>query len=293
MFGYVKPYKPQMRFIEYDVYKSFYCGLCKEMGRKFGIFSRLTLSYDLSFLSLLYTAVHGDMPKTKCEGCLFNPLKKKDCCQHCGGVDYASDIAMLLFYYKAKDNIKDETFFKKILWYMIYPFAKNFRKKALKQNEKTDKYIGEKMSEQAKLESEKCSSIDKAAEPTAKSLAYIFGNITDDTMQKRVLEQMGYFLGKFIYFCDAFDDLQNDFKSKSYNPFIISYNLQSFEKNNTDDIINEIKAVLYLNIAETIKAYELLDIKCYKHILDNIFYLGMKSVVNSIDLKNRQEFDKI
>lgn len=292
MFGYIKPFKPQMRFIEYDVYQSFYCGLCKEMGRKYGVFSRLTLSYDLSFLSLLKTAVNGDMPKIKNEGCLFNPLKKKCCCQCCDGVSYSSDIAMILFYYKVKDNIHDESFFKKCFWHLAYPFAKSFRKKAIVNNGELEKYIGEKMSLQSELEKEKCSSIDMAAEPTALSLSKIFEDITTDEIQKRILSRLGYFLGKYVYFCDAYDDLQDDFKNKSYNPFIISNNISSINQNTFEQFSNEIKSVIYLNIAETIKAYDLLEIKCYKPVLDNIFYLGLKSVVNSIELKHRKTFEK-
>ena len=37
MFGYVRPFKPYMRMFEYDIYKAVYCGLCKDMGRRYEI----------------------------------------------------------------------------------------------------------------------------------------------------------------------------------------------------------------------------------------------------------------
>lgn len=52
MFGYVRPFKPYMRMFEYDIYKAVYCGLCKDMGRRYGFVTRFTLSYDFAFLSL-------------------------------------------------------------------------------------------------------------------------------------------------------------------------------------------------------------------------------------------------
>ena len=281
-----------MKFIEYDVYQSFYCGLCKEMGRKYGVFSRLTLSYDLSFLALLKAAVDGEKPKIKYEACMFNPLKKKNCCKCCCGLSYSADIAMILFYYKVKDNIHDESLFKKCLWHIIYPFASKSRKKAMINHKELEKYIEQQMLKQAELEKENCSSIDMAAEPTAKSLSRIFEDIANDEFQKRVLSSMGYFLGKYVYFCDAFDDLQDDFKNKSYNPFILSNNIEIFNQNTYDKYLKEIKSAIYLNIAETIKAYDLLENNFYKPVLDNIFYMGLKSVVNSIELKYKKIFEQ-
>lgn len=50
LFGYIKPYKPEKKIIEFDTYKAIYCGLCKQLGRAFGPFARMTLSYDFAFL---------------------------------------------------------------------------------------------------------------------------------------------------------------------------------------------------------------------------------------------------
>ena len=52
MFGYVKTDKPEMKVKEYEAYRGLYCSLCKAMGKHFGVFSRLTLSYDITFLVL-------------------------------------------------------------------------------------------------------------------------------------------------------------------------------------------------------------------------------------------------
>ena len=41
MFGYIRPYKPYMRHYEYEIYRSYYCGLCKDMGKRYGQIFRL------------------------------------------------------------------------------------------------------------------------------------------------------------------------------------------------------------------------------------------------------------
>ena len=61
MFGYVRPYKPELRFKEFDAYKAVYCSLCKEIGRRYGRVLRLTLlEFALScFLIRVIPSVHS------------------------------------------------------------------------------------------------------------------------------------------------------------------------------------------------------------------------------------------
>ena len=50
MFGYVLINKEELKFKEYDVYKSYYCGLCQTLNNRSGRFAQLTLNYDMTFL---------------------------------------------------------------------------------------------------------------------------------------------------------------------------------------------------------------------------------------------------
>ena len=31
MFGYIKPFKPELKVREFDTYQAFYCGLCRQL----------------------------------------------------------------------------------------------------------------------------------------------------------------------------------------------------------------------------------------------------------------------
>ena len=44
MFGYVLINKEELKFKEYDVYKSYYCGLCQTLNNRSGRFAQLTLN---------------------------------------------------------------------------------------------------------------------------------------------------------------------------------------------------------------------------------------------------------
>ena len=46
MYGYVVVNKPELKFREFDVYRSYYCGLCRSLGEAYGIAGKFSISYD-------------------------------------------------------------------------------------------------------------------------------------------------------------------------------------------------------------------------------------------------------
>ena len=51
MFGYVVINKPEIKFKDFDLYRSYYCGLCMDLKDNFGLKGRLTLKRDVLFKS--------------------------------------------------------------------------------------------------------------------------------------------------------------------------------------------------------------------------------------------------
>ena len=60
MFGYVIPRKSELRVREWESYRAYYCGLCKELGREYGFLSRFVLNYDLVLLALTADSLAGE-----------------------------------------------------------------------------------------------------------------------------------------------------------------------------------------------------------------------------------------
>ena len=199
--------------------------------------------------------------------------------QPCDDLTYCASTAMLLIYYKVKDDIADSGFWGKLRGGLVLPFAAHARKKARKRYAEMDDAIAAAMRSQAEVERSGCPSIDRAADPTASALAVICEGLCDDPKQKRILNRFGYLLGRYVYFADALDDLEDDNKKGAYNPF-----LQKFEGGGRplDEIRGYAHEVLNLTVGEIAPAYELLDLKRYKTILDNIIYLGLHGEIDWI-----------
>lgn len=274
MFGYIMPDKPELKIKEFELFRGYYCGLCKSMGRSFGIISRFALNYDSVFLGLLLSSVHNEVPVLKKEGCIANPAKRKWIVKESSHIDFAADINVLLTYYKLKDNIRDEGGLVPRLAQMA--FQRGY-KNAASRNKQLDRIIAASISSQVQLEEQNCSSMDKAAEPFADMLSKLLeaGYKGEDQSTARILGWVGYNLGKWIYLIDAYDDMEKDIKSRSYNPLLTQYKYRDEDiKSFKDSITEEVRVNLLQALTQITSSVELLKLN-NKGIIDNIIYEGL------------------
>lgn len=298
MFGYVRAFKPYMRVCEYDTYSAVYCGLCKEIGRKFGLAPRFSLSYDFTFLALMDMSLNRVKMCAEKQHCIAHPLKKRFCVCHSKGLDYSASAAMLLVYHKLKDDLQDNDLKSKIRARALIPFFKRPYKKARIKYFELANNIEEQMILQRKIEQEKCASIDRASEPTAAIMQAIFGAL-DGGIDKNDLMRFGYLLGRFIYICDAFDDVREDCKKGNYNPLLLIFKIDEKSREIPDEQFSKIKEYVSDSINFTLgdlaETYVKLNVEMYKPIIDNVIYLGLKNVsdlVKSEKFKRRKREDK-
>lgn len=281
MFGYIKPFQPELKLNEYQAYKALYCGLCKQLSSAYGPFSRLTLSYDFVFLSMLALALSDDAPTFEKQGCFLNPLRKSPCCLPCPQQDYSAAIAMLLLYHKAQDSLQDSDSAARLAILPAWPLLKAAYNKASRLYPAPAQAMEQAMERQALLEKGRSGDIDLACEPTAQILAAVFAPLSEDEAQKRVLERLGYLLGRYVYLADALDDLEKDARTGAYNPLLLhGADMPERRAHATD--------ALYLTIAEAGAAFELLEVKRFGSILQNILLLGLKNTVDLINNKKKE-----
>lgn len=278
MFGYVKPYNPELRVRELEEYKAVYCGLCKQLGRSFGVFARFTLSYDFAFLAMLKTALDSEIcPETERCACIAHPFCKRIRVRENAAMQMAARAAMISVYYKLLDDREDEGFFRRIGAALLLPFAKRARRKALAfaDSAAADEAAAKMSAAQAQLEAEKCQIPDAAAEPTANFLAAVLKNCAATAEQAAVLERFGYLLGRYVYLCDALDDLEDDRRRGRYNPFLYAGGEAAIAAKNA----------LFLTTAELSDDFDLLELHRYEGILENIIRIGLRAEVIRIEKK--------
>jgi len=279
MFGYVRTFDSELKIGEHRTYKAIYCGLCKQLGRSFGLFARMTLSYDFTFLAALAMAVAEDAPSFESQGCICNPIKKTPCCLENKALSDSADCAMILLWEKLKDDLQDGSFLKKTGVRLLRPFARRPYRLAAARRPELARMAQEYTAAQNALEKAGCSDVDRAAEPTAKLLSRLLEELSGDEKQRRVLERTGYLLGRFIYLCDALDDLEDDQKTGGYNPFLLR---NAGKDMSPEEIRQDAKGSLYLTVAELGLCCDLLQMQRFTGIIANVLCLGLKGSVDQI-----------
>ncbi len=270
MFGYVKTFKPELKVREYEMYRSVYCTVCKRIGKKYGHALRFSLSYDFAFLAMLGISLEAegcqDFEKSHC---VYNPLKK---CSYTKGYedvfDFTCAASVIMLYYKLCDDVRDMGAIKSFLRRSYRLIIKKAYKRAAREFPQIEKIVSDMDSSQVK--SEKAgSAVDAAAEPTAVALGKLCALLSNDDVNRRVLQRIGYCVGKWVYLADALDDMEEDKKRGNFNPLL------------STDTAN---AMGNLNVCsnEAGSSFELIANGIYAPILKNIFYLGMPNVVKTI-----------
>ncbi len=289
MFGYVRPYKPELLVREYGQYKAVYCQLCRVLGEEYGPLARLALSYDCAFYALVALSVSGAQVEERRRRCVCNPAKA---CTYLPspGEEYkkAAALCVLLTYHKLRDDLADRGFWGSLGSRMLLAVVAPQAKKAAKRFPFLAEEAQKAMESQRQAE-EAQAGVDPCAEPTALLLQALFGELAGcggcESRQRPALERFGYFLGRWVYLMDAADDLQDDLREGSFNPFIRRLGLEGKkelsqeERQRAEEACNE---ALNAPAAQLVLAMNLLELGPFGPIIENVAEKGLPQVQKEI-----------
>ena len=275
MFGYVVMNKPEIKFKDFDMYRSFYCGLCRELKERYGLSGQITLTYDMTFVILLLSGLYEPPTKKGSTRCIVHPVRRQPVRKN-AITEYAADMNIFLTYYKCKDDWNDE---RSIPGFAFGKLLEGKEKKSEKLWGKKVQTIVSCLDELSALEKENATDIDRVSGCFGRIMAEIFAYRED--VWEPTLRRMGFYFGKFIYLLDAYDDVEEDVKKGNYNPFSKDYIIKGFD--------DQVKNMLMMMMAETCREFEKLPIIKYTDILRNILYSGVWCRFENVSGKRKKE----
>ncbi len=273
MLGYVTINKMELKFKEYYSYKGYYCGLCKRLKTKYGNISRLTLNYDMTFLILLLSSLYEPENEICKERCLVHPKDKQLIIQN-DITDYAASLNVILSYYNLLDNWKDDKDYKSLA-----------AAKALESRFKKSSSALPDIADTIKVRLKNISGLEKEDTDDIDAVSNEFGHLMEEVFLykkdhwEQNLRKIGFYLGKYIYFTDAYHDMKKDEENKSYNPF---------NKLNAKDKEEYAKNLIILNLSLLSDQIEKLPLVRDKGIIDNIIYSGMLNKLEKKELTDER-----
>lgn len=272
MFGYVRPFRDELKCKDFDLYRATYCGLCRTMRQRYGLLAPMFLNFDFAFLALLLSPEEEQF--SPCRGrCHANPLRKLPMCEESPALCLAADESIILTYWKLRDSVKDDGLIRGLPARVLSWFLKPAYRKAAGLCPEFNQAVVTSLQELEHLEQERCSSIDRTADTFARLLQAAAPESGED-MKDRPVKLLLYHLGRWIYLVDARDDLMDDRKSGAYNPLILRFGELC------DNVV--LATTLEHSLSMARSSLGLLDFGCRRDIIENILYLGLPAIQRAV-----------
>ncbi len=260
MFGYVRPYRPELKLREDMLFKAHYCGLCRALSA-YGLPCRALLRYDLTFLYAVRCALTETEPVLCRRLC---PWK----CRTVASVEgpdaaYLAALHVLLAQEKCRDDRRDGGAGR-----LLSPLLALPAQKVISSGfGEAEEMILRMDREQVRLEKEGCADLDESAEPFSALLGGLFayGARQEDAP---ALAWMGRNLGRWISWMDALDDHRKDREQGKYN-VLIQMGLSR------EQAAERLQPLLALCQDQALAAWDSLQVERNDGIVRNVLELGL------------------
>ena len=279
MFGYIRPMQGELKVYELERFKACYCGLCHCLRTKYGLSAGFILNYELVFLAMLLWAP-DENPVFEQGRCIAGPFRKK---RYCAANDVLSTCAgynVILTWWKLKDSVADNSFFKAIPHRLALMALRGAYKKASHEFSGFNESVRALLDNLSDYEASGETSLDGAADNFAKILCAAIPQSAPETVIPPLNELM-YHLGRWVYIIDACDDYSDDFRDGRYNPVAARYP-GDIDGEISKEGLERLKATLSHSNSLLRLAYELLPDNAWSGIVSNIILFGMPYICESV-----------
>ncbi|MCD7767622.1 MAG: DUF5685 family protein [Oscillospiraceae bacterium] len=261
MFGFIIANGNALNEQQLERYRGCYCGLCRTLKERHGNLSRLTLTYDMTFLIILLSGMYEPEETGTAGRCLVHPTQHRSWWRN-RFTDYAADMNVALAYHNCLDDWNDE---KKLFSLEEARLLKTAYQEVSVCWPRQCHAIEGCMAELSRLEQLGTPEPDAATNCFGRMMGELFV-CEEEPFWAPHFRAFGEALGRFIYMMDACVDLEKDRRRGSYNP------LAAMDHDLNDD---EKMSILKVLIGECTVEFEKLPIVQDADILCNVLYSGV------------------
>lgn len=277
MFGYVRPPLEILPQEEADRFRRAYCGLCHTLGERYGPAARMILNYDFTYLAILLSDPEEAAPCRR--RCVSSPVRLRAYQPATAALELAADESVILAYWQLRDGVEDHAWASGLKYRAGARLLESAYKRAAALRPEFDQAVRRQLQLLSALEQAKDPSMDRAADSFAVLLSSAAEELTDP-VRKRIMEQLLYHLGRWIYLIDGADDLKKDAESGNYNPVALRYGLT--DGTWTPESRRDFATTLDHSIHQMAAAFELWDFGVWTPVLQSTFYGGLFQVGKAV-----------
>lgn len=263
MFGLVRPLECELKVREQAVYRAYYCGVCRAIGRECGQPARAALQYDCAFLALFLAACTDGETAYSRRICPAHPERgKQPAVTAHPAVAYAANANVILAYYKLLDDRRDErSSYRAIVKAALLRSALT---RAAGHEPALAASIRNDLERLSAIECERPACTDVPADAFGcllRNMVLLYPGISEQ--ERAPVGWLFYNLGRWIYLADAWMDRDRDAAAGRYNAFETA----GLGRDDAEFLLN-------MSLDEAGKALDLIELHAHGALLDNILRLG-------------------
>jgi hypothetical protein len=261
MFGYVIANVDALSPAQKERYRACYCGLCRAIGRRCSQGCRLSLTYDLVFLTLVLNSLYEPEERTEERPCPVHPFRRRRSWAS-GATDYAADMNVLLARLSALDHWRDE---RRLLGLGEAKLLEKGAERAALRHPRQAALIAEALARLGEIEARREPDPEPGADAFGELMAGLF--LWREDRWAPLLRELGRDLGRFVYLLDAVLDREKDLRRGLYNP------VQAMMESGAGEA--EVRDILTSLMADCAGAWEKLPLLRDAELQRNILYTGV------------------
>ena len=280
MFGYTVPLYQRLTAKNLADYQRYYCETCHQLKAQFGLVSAAAVNYDMCFNTIVLNSVMGGDDSfdhtPKSWRCVFRkPYTDQEVFRRMAAY------TILLTKWELYDDEVDKPSMKTKFIDLALSRAIS---KAESEYPEYDRIVGEGFGRLRDLEAEGCTDPVLMGTTFGKALTEPLSDIAGEA-DSPALRDLYTSLTTAVYVMDAVDDLEDDYRDGTYNPFLKAcprfINRDDYMLKNLygiTELMNGVMKSLQDAYAEVRKS-----MTCMKEVTDNIVYLGIpESAKNAV-----------
>jgi hypothetical protein len=229
-------------------------------------------------------AVCGTVPDFEAYRCPAHITKKRLVMCDNEALRYTAAISAVLADAKLADDITDERGLKRLRAVLTSPFTRHMV--SLTKNTipcEISAETSELLGKLSKLERDGCDSMNLTADAFGDVLEYVFSyGLEGDEFT--LAARIGRYIGRFIYICDAADDMMRDIKAGRYNPIALGWGELATADGKMSPLVRDsVMTAAPIELEALGEAVEELPADhVMTPIIKNIVYLGLPAVLERI-----------
>jgi hypothetical protein len=288
MEGNLRPYIPDLTIRDYNLYVQYSRGVRRQLRQEYGLVSSLLMRHDCVVMALFSDSLAGREATCRYMRGFSHPFRRKPVMCQTKGIRLAAQMHMILLWRKLDDMPRETMTRRMRLWRRVARvlFDRPYRK-AVEAAPGIERLLAQELAQAEAQELARGHSYAIASEPMANAYEALYGIFApDDANTQRLARYIGRCEGRIFGLLQMAGSADEDRRRKRYNVFAENGLSMAAAMENA-------RRQCSMEADNLAHAYNILDVKLNRSLLDNIFLVGLRHTIDTAGTAGQKKTEEL